>query len=118
MAEFVTVIKERDRLHEAVYNGGRGCKECPLSSGKNGKNSDCMYFCIRYPEEAEKIIMKWSAEHPVETMKDRFFKMFPNALKRNNGIPRCCLHHLGWAERGRCNDFENCLQCWNRPYEE
>lgn len=116
MAEFVTVMKERKRMCSSF---SRNCGTiCYLSSHNNGVGCLCTDYVIRYPEEAEKIIMKWAAEHPVETMKDRFFKMFPNAPKDENGYPECCPHQLGWAKCGRCKDFETCLQYWNRPYEE
>lgn len=119
MAEFVTVMKERARMCKDANKDSR-CTNCGLARIKNRSNLTCYVYIERFPEEAEKIIMDWAAEHPVETMKDRFFKMFPNAPKNydNNISPRCCPYHLGWEEIGRCNDFKTCLQCWNRPYEE
>lgn len=114
MAEFVTVMKEFARMCRGK------CSDCPLSQKNNGINQICSAVLKRFPEEAENIIMEWAAEHPVETMKDRFFKMFPNAKVDDDGTPKCCPHHLGWAER--CWKYEanmpSCSECWNRPYEE
>ena len=113
MAEFVTVMKERMRMCKT-----QTCSQCGLHEGASTFGLPCASFVIRYPEESEKIIMDWAAKHPVETMKDRFFRLFPNAELGDEGTPKCCPYHLGWEEIYRCNDFETCLQCWNRPYEE
>ena len=117
MAEFVTVMNEKERL--CNYNRREfSCKNCELWSTNTGSTLPCYVYMARFPEEAEKIVMDWAERHPVETMKDRFFNMFPNAPKDENGYPECCPHQLGWAKCGRCKDFETCLQYWNRPYEE
>ena len=115
MAEFVTVMKERERMCEENCKKGRKCAICKLSSRNNGKGMACANFTIEHPEESEKIIMDWAAAHPVETMKDRFFKMFPNAPKTYSGVPRCCVKCVGWVEM--CPN-SSCSECWNRPYEE
>ena len=117
MAEFVTVMKERMRMCKDANKDSR-CTNCGLARIKNRSNLTCYVYIERFPEEAEKIIMDWAAGHPAETMKDRFFKMFPNAELDDEGTPKCCPSHLGWEEIYRCNDFETCLQCWNRLYEE
>ena len=117
MAEFVTVMKKREQMCKANWKVS-DCTNCGLSSIGTGKMMNCREYTEKHPEEAEKIIMDWAERHPVETMKDRFFKMFPNAPKDENGYPECCPHQLGWAKCGRCKDFETCLQYWNRPYEE
>lgn len=118
MAEFVTVMRERERMCKATRKA-QGCSECELSSFKKGVGRTCYAYTADFPEEAEKIIMDWAAEHPVETMKDRFFKMFPNAPKLKDGNPISCPRHLGWAESCAKNrGIAHCIDCWNRPYEE
>ena len=51
MAEFVTVIKERDRLHEAVYNGGRGAR---YRLGKTAKIRIACTFVYATPKKLKK----------------------------------------------------------------
>jgi hypothetical protein len=116
MAAFITVMKEYDRMCNE-YNGE--CAGCPLGDACGDEIEVCECFTVNFPEEAEKIIMGWAAEHPVETMKDRFFKMFPNAPATEYGIPRGCPSHLGWAEGCAQNrKINGCTDCWKRPYEE
>lgn len=116
MAEFVTVMREFDRMCVA---SSTVC-DCAIDSAMQGyRIARCEQFLVNHPKEAEKIIMDWAAEHPVETMKDRFFKMFPDAPVTKNGFPRGCPSSLGWTEGCSKNkEIENCVDCWNRPYEE
>ena len=113
MAEFVTVMKEFARMCEAER-----CKKCEMNDPDD--DVSCSLWAKKHPEEAEKIIMDWAAANPVETMKDRFVKMFPDADLEDDGAPKCCPHHLGWAKRcWKHKGIEaTCSACWNRPYEE
>lgn len=76
-----------------IYDYARMCKAfknncgiCPMSIGNNGTNELCAKLVMKYPDKANKIILNWCKEHPVETRQDRFLKMFPNA-----NICRGCL---------------------------
>ena len=110
MAEFVTVTREFERMCKS-----NKCISCDMLVPDNAIS--CSLWVKKHPEEAEKIIMEWSAANPVETMKDRFFKMFPNAPKNKDGTPQdICPQCLGWVDE--CADTEKCAGCWNRPYEE
>ena len=117
MAEFVTVMKERKRICE--YNKKAfNCTNCELSSTKNGSSLTCYVYIARFSEEAEKIIMDWAVEHPAETMKEHFFKLFPNAPRNAKGAPEGCNRNLGWSTLEECVKYEDCNECWNRPYKE
>lgn len=112
MAEFVTVMKEFERMCSHSQ-----CEECEIK-GKREMGS-CGEYVVRFPEEAEKIIMDWAAAHPAETMKDRLFKMFPDAQKKYAGVPVICPYWLGWGEESDCEIHKGkCDSCWSRPYEE
>ena len=39
-------------------------------------DGDCSEWANLYPEEAERIIMKWSAEHPIMTNAKKFEQVF------------------------------------------
>lgn len=91
MAEFVTVMKEFDRMCS------NRCKACPFSEKANLSACDCEYYVIERPKEAEHLIMQWAAEHPQKTMLQRFKELFPHAQLAHDGTPVLCLRDLGWV---------------------
>lgn len=62
------------------------CQECPIFDNQIETCLGCEEFIRNYPDKANEIILNWCEEHPVETRRDRFLKMFPNA-----NICRGCL---------------------------
>lgn len=68
MAEFAKVAAELTRMCRR-YDGF--CKECPL-----GFALSCRNWVTSHPKEAEEIIMKWAAEHPVITNGAKFEEVF------------------------------------------
>ena len=73
MAEFQTIIKERERMCNAH---GSSCDGCPLSRIRRKSETLCTLFLIRNPAKAEEIIMQWAAEHPVVTNGAKFEEIF------------------------------------------
>lgn len=73
MAEFQTIIKERERMCNAH---GNTCDGCPLSRIRRKSEIICTLFMIKDPEEAEEIIMKWAAEHPFKSNGNKFEEIF------------------------------------------
>ena len=97
------------------------CRDCSLSIENNGTEEMCMTFICKHPEEAEKIIMGWVAAHPVKTLADLFFELFPNALRDAAGNPRVCPMMLGWLEK--CGARHICHECgfcqmWSEPWRD
>lgn len=88
-----------------------GCINCPLFI--NGTAS-----CTpnELPNNAEKIINKWVAEHPVKTYAMDFFEKFPNAPRSSDGIPQTCWEHV--YGDGRYCPSDACTECWNREMKE
>lgn len=72
MAEFQEVMKQRNRMCESYV----GCMDCALCDINNGENIDCSAFCIKHPQRAEEIIMKWAEENRVQTNADKFKEVF------------------------------------------
>ena len=72
MAEFMTVMREYDRMCNKCMN----CKSCPISSTNNGSGSWCRMFVIKFPEEAERIIMQWASENQIVTNRRKFEEVF------------------------------------------
>lgn len=72
MAEFKTVMSELQRLCS-----GRTCGSCPV--GNKAFHERASYCCVwvkDHPEEAERIIMQWAAEHPIVTNGMKFREVF------------------------------------------
>lgn len=123
MAEFQEIMKTRFRMCSQLICIGdpKGTNSCPLRVTANGKNIYCKDFLLKYPKEAEEIILKWDKEHPVKTRSTDFFEKNPNAMKRPSGIPRACAEHMGYCDGcpDSDDDFEtHCDKCWNTPLEE
>ena len=72
MAEFQTVMREYVRM----CNSGLECVNCQISATNNGSCNSCLSFMQKFPEDAERIIMKWSEEHPIMTNRRKFEEVF------------------------------------------
>ena len=70
MAEFQKIAKERERMCESF----KGCKECPMYNLTQG--NFCGTKILNHPEESERIIMQWAAEHPIKTNGMKFKEVF------------------------------------------
>mgnify|MGYP000822573146 FL=1 len=75
----------------------------------------CESFEILYPEEAIKIIQRWSDEHSQRTYLSELLKNFPNAPLHDDGTPCLCPSDLGWSDSRECREDDNCIKCWNQP---
>lgn len=105
----------------ASNNCGIECDKCPLSSNNNGRGMHCGRFENEYQEESIAILEKWEKEHHVVTLQEKFFEVFPNALKGDNGTPRLrCPSVLGYENDKSCGhcDLTRCKGCWGQPYRE
>lgn len=113
MAEFMEVIKQRNRMcANYVY-----CRDgCPLWDPlTDAATINCGEFMKAEPEKFEKLVMEWAAKHPEKTMKDVFFEKFPNALKHENDLPILCPYHVGFVKENDSCVADTCLECWSRP---
>lgn len=105
-------VKERNRICKHFIHDCDGCilydYHCSLVEDVTQEDID--------------IVQKWSDEHPQQTMAAKFFEIFPNAKKMENGLPLYCPHYLGWGEYEKCPRGQgidiSCADCWNRPYSE
>lgn len=71
MADFVTVTKEQYRM----CNRFEHCSDCPL--GKVQEPFElCRNWITKHPEDAERIIMKWSMENQIVTNRKKFEEVF------------------------------------------
>lgn len=99
--------KTLDYAHEfkRFCDGKTDCKSCEIGC----EAGDTL-------QEHIDRLQKWSDAHPEQTMQEKFFEMFPNAPRNNDGTPNLCPDDLGWAEKP--NDCNDCVSCWSRPYTE
>lgn len=87
----------------------KNCEDCPLGVNSNGTEISCGYLVREIPDKANKIILNWCKEHPVETRQDRFLKMFPNAKIDVDGVLSICPQFVNkdfscQASEKRCSD--------------
>lgn len=92
---------------------GVGCSNCEFDKSKgcvlyNRDDFESLY-------EAVNIVETWSAEHPKETNKEVFLKVFPNAQLYKKGLPTVCAYHLGIVPN--CDGYTSCDECWNSEYK-
>lgn len=105
-------IKELKRMCHYYVNGktNRCSLDCPFAQ------TNCTHTAEITQQHID-LLQKWSDEHPQETMAEHFFKLFPNAPKKEDGSPVLCPQNLGYERSQICN-YDGCTDCWNRPYEE
>ena len=73
MAEFQEVVKNFKRMCDSY----EACEECPMSTtGTARSTAYCRYCVFEQFEESERIIMQWSAEHPIVTNGMKFREIF------------------------------------------
>ena len=97
------------------------CSDCPIFEKLEDSAFNCMGFFQHCPEEAEEILTKWNAEHPVKTRKQVLFERLPGALTDKSGTPVACALQLGLVKTlACCGESCNgeCKKCWNLPYYE
>ena len=70
MAEYVTVMRELQRM----CNKNK-CAECPITKTRH-ECVNCHVWMGNHPEEVDRIVMQWAAEHPIKTNRDKFKEVF------------------------------------------
>ena len=88
-----------------------GCIDCPIKSE---------YTCSvpRFPDNADEIVDKWVAEHPVKTYAIDFFSKFPDARRKaTTGIPIPCIRVIYSGFYDKDCPAGGCSECWNREMD-
>ena len=71
------------------------------------------------PDNADEIVDKWVAEHPVKTYAMDFFSKFPDAQRKaTTGIPIPCISAIYSEFYDRDCPVGGCSECWNREMKE
>lgn len=114
MAEYIEVMRQKQRMCRWYAKHTDGCPDCPLSVRQNGQQKTCMEYSELYAVEAEAIIMAWVAKHPdtsYPTWQEWWELNFPNTAHRRSPCPR----YFMTEERIQpiC-DKVNCQECASR----
>lgn len=116
MAEFVEVMKQKERMCKKYSEEFSICKKCELGIAKTKHDMVCWEFLENLPQEAEEIIMKWAKEHPVITNFQKLEEVFGKELTDKLDINDCMMN--------RCpNPIRTCGECeyddfWKQEYKE
>ena len=88
----VEFLKENGRMCKAFdsCSGKNGGEMCELYVKSNEKGLSCADYASAYPEEAVKIIEKWSKDHPRKTRQDKFLEAFPKVKRAVDGVIIVC----------------------------
>lgn len=87
--------------------------DCPLWR----EDKSCLP--IDLPDNADEIVDKWVAEHPVKTYAMDFFSKFPDAPRLDGGRPKICidrLYNVTHHDRYCCE--YGCIKCWNQEMRD
>lgn len=71
-----------------------------------------------FSDDADEIVNKWVAEHPVKTYAMDFFEKFPDARKRTDGVTPIVCRRFVYDNNENCEFIGSCIECWNREMEE
>ena len=97
------------------------CGICPMGIGNNGAKELCTKLIMRFPDEANEIILKWCKEHPIKTRQSEFLEMFPNARKDADGIlctcPQFANKDFPCQEKEKCCS-DCCKEYWLAEVDE
>lgn len=109
-------MTKKRKLCAGVYKCELDCSDCPLSSLDNDATDrmTCSEFEMLCPEQAVKVVQRWSDEHPPKTYLSKFLERYPSALLNDDGIPKSvCPYDLGLINKEFCR--KSCIECWNQP---
>lgn len=112
-------MTKKHKLNGGAYICKLDCSDCPLSSLNNDATDrmTCSEFEILCPEQAIKVVQRWSDEHPPKTYLTELLKNYPNISLEDNVTPNFCPYRLGLMSIDDCRKDHNCVECWNQPIE-
>ena len=104
------------KIESRMCSEHTNCKECPVSSEKNGVGETCSYLRRFHTEKYVSAVEKWSKEHPIKTRQSEFLKMFPDVKIQHDviDIGPCILDK---KIKDSCGRNGTCFDCrkkyWN-----
>ena len=109
------------RVEGSTYKGKLGCegvdcKDCPF-----GDNGYCRSGDGSKVFEFIEIVEKWSKEHPIVTMRDKFIEVWGVEPKNPTIHYQLCPLLFGLEKEHHDCDESNCIECkdnfWNSEYK-
>lgn len=110
MAEFVEVMKHRERMCDAL---NCSCSSCGLNYDNNNCHVGCNTFVCNYYEQAEEIIMNWAKKHPVKTNADKFKEVFGFEPYEDS-----CPYTIEECAGKECSHLCDKYDFWKQEYKE
>ncbi len=109
----VKYLKEKHRMCQNTE-----CSSCKFSESVNNTGLHCEYYVEAFPEEAVKIVKKWSKKHKIKTTLQDFKEKHPTAPLTSANLPKFCPHDVGYGKNEWCTGTrDECVKCWNREVE-
>lgn len=95
------------KIRKMICRKHGNCNDCPLDEKNNGLNEFCSNAFGQHPNETEKILKKWVAEHPVKTNRDKLIEVFGEIQKYDDE----CKYHCATVPCQNCD-------WWQQEYVE
>lgn len=114
MAEYIEIMRQKQRMCSWYAKHTNGCPDCPLSVRLNGRRKTCIEYGELYAVETEAIIMAWAAAHPdtsYPTWQEWWEINFPNAAQCR---PPCPWYFMSKERVTPICDEVNCQECASR----
>ena len=105
------------KIESRMCSEHTNCKECPVSSEKNGVEETCSYLRRFHPEKYVSAVEKWAKENPVKTRQSEFLEKYPDVNIRNGviDIGPCVLDK---KIKDSCDEYITCLDCRKKYWLE
>lgn len=94
MAEYVTVSRELNMMCDK-----NRCAECPITKHRH-ECVNCYAWMSNHPEEVERIVMQWAAEHPLITNGMKFSEVFGFDLDALYSVSEAAIKWLNKEYKG------------------
>lgn len=109
--EFKEFCKERSRMCKFK----KYCGRCEIGDKKETRT--CAEYCVKNPDEAERIVSEWSKEHPITTNADKFKEVFGEDFRITNPNVRMFVYNGVIDSEGReeGTQYEKWLQQEYKP---
>lgn len=88
--------QEAMRISRRMCESYERCDRCPLDYQPSGNGKTCWDALRDDSNEAEKVLKKWAAEHPVKTNGDKCNEMFLEVFGMQYAT---ALMHPGWWQQ-------------------
>ena len=89
------------------------CENCGLYEKHNGRGVPCEEFIVRFPNDANEIIVGWCEDNPPKTRQSEMLQLFPN-VRMIEGVVGVCPRTIDetFECTGCLNEDTECEDCY------